>query len=360
MQALRTTAGGTAAAASTSRAAPGRGAGMRTSATRRLHLRLVVGLFLLSPLIGEFLLGNTPITQLPALPILATMYGGGAVLVREIARRTGRGWPTIVLLAAAYGLLEEGPIDQLLFNPAYLGLDSFAGFAPIPGTGVSALLLQGTLTLHTVWSICVPIVIVETFSRDPTRPWLGNVGLVVTGAVFLAGSLFLAVFQAVELHFVASPAQFVGSAVVIAVVIVLAFLVGRRPAPRVDLAAPSPWVVAGAAFAASSSYWAPSVLLPDLSEWLTAGWWFVPVGASVMLCVRWSQRTGWGAAHRLALAGGALLTYVWAGFTQARELDDVSSSVAVLGNVVFGASALLLLVAAMNALRGPREETVTV
>jgi hypothetical protein len=100
-------------------------------------------LFLLAPYIGEFVLGNQPITAFPTLVLLAPMYGGGALLIREVARRTTGGWPVIIVLAAAYALLEEGPIDQMLFNPAYLGLDSFAEQAPIPGLGISASLTPG-------------------------------------------------------------------------------------------------------------------------------------------------------------------------------------------------------------------------
>ena len=52
---------------------------------------------------------------------LMPLYGAGALLVRESARRLGRGWPTIALFAAAYALIEEGPVDQMIFNPGYLG-----------------------------------------------------------------------------------------------------------------------------------------------------------------------------------------------------------------------------------------------
>src|SRR5690348_15573402 len=76
-----------------------------------------LGLFLLAPLVGEYLLGNVAISQLIALAFLAPLYGGGALLIREVARRTGRGWPMMVLLALAYGLLEAGMLDQSLFNP---------------------------------------------------------------------------------------------------------------------------------------------------------------------------------------------------------------------------------------------------
>jgi hypothetical protein len=328
------------------------------NAVRRQHHVLAIGLFFLSPLVGEFLLGNEPITSLPGLFLLAPMYGGGALLIREIARRTGRGWPTMVLLAAAYGLLEEGPIDQLLFNPAYLGLDSFVGLAKVPVLDVSASLIQATLTLHTVWSVCVPIAIMETFSDDPKRPWLGNVGLAVTGVAFVAGSVLLAAVQYQQFRFIASVIQFIGSAIIIAALIVLAFVGGRRPAPRSDAPAPAPGLVGAVAFGVSSVYWIESEFLPEdlVSEWLSVGWWFVLVGVIVALCVRWSRRCDWDATHRLALAGGALLTYVWAGFAHAQATNDVPSTVAVLGNMVFGLSAITLLAAAVGGLKRRRAE----
>jgi hypothetical protein len=67
-----------------------------------------VALFFLSPLVAEFLLGDFGLGALFVLIGLAPMYGGGAIVIREVVRRTGRGWPSIVLLALAYGVLEEG------------------------------------------------------------------------------------------------------------------------------------------------------------------------------------------------------------------------------------------------------------
>lgn len=80
------------------------------------RLAPVIGLFLLAPFVGEFLLGNITIEGLFIGVFLAPMYGGGAILVRELARRYGGGWPTMALLACAYALIEEGPLDQLLWK----------------------------------------------------------------------------------------------------------------------------------------------------------------------------------------------------------------------------------------------------
>ncbi|UKY54485.1 hypothetical protein [Streptomyces inhibens] len=103
------------------------------------------------------------------------------------------------------------------------------------------------------------------------------------------------------------------------------------------------------AFGGCSLYWIRDTLLPDdISDWAPVGGWFVPAGVLVTLCVRWSCSRGWGAAHCLALAGAALLTYVRVGFLHAWE-TDVPRATGVLGNLVFGAGALIQLAVAARA-----------
>ncbi|GAA5165038.1 hypothetical protein GCM10023321_54540 [Pseudonocardia eucalypti] len=195
---------------------------------------LAAGLFLLAPLVGEYLLGNTPITQPESLLGLAPMYGGGALLIREVTRRTGRGWPTMVALAAAYALLEEGPIDMMLWNPSYGGFSIADAYAEtyVPVLGTSVQLLQDVLTMHTVWSICVPIAVMETFAGDRTRPWLGRTGLAATALVFVTGSAALTALQIAQNQFVASPAELAWSFAAIAGLVVLGLRLGRDPAER--------------------------------------------------------------------------------------------------------------------------------
>jgi hypothetical protein len=145
-----------------------------------------VSLFLLSPLVAEFLLGNLPITLVGALVALAPMYGGGALLIRETARRAGLGWPSILLLALGYGLVEEGLVTQSLVNPNYAGQHLLRpGFVPVLGIGAPWTVF--VLTLHVVWSIATPIALVESMSRRPTAPWLGRLGLTVVGVLFAVG-----------------------------------------------------------------------------------------------------------------------------------------------------------------------------
>ena len=75
-----------------------------------------IGLFFLAPFISEYLLGDFPLTKLEYILILGPLYGGGALLIREVVRRSGKGWPTILVLAFAYAVLEEAFTTQTLFN----------------------------------------------------------------------------------------------------------------------------------------------------------------------------------------------------------------------------------------------------
>jgi hypothetical protein len=47
------------------------------------------------------------------------LYGAAALLIRELARRFGVDWPGIVDLAAAFGIVQAGVVDQSLFSESY-------------------------------------------------------------------------------------------------------------------------------------------------------------------------------------------------------------------------------------------------
>lgn len=67
----------------------------------------VIGLYLTAPFIAEFLMGNISIALAFSLPLVGLLYGCGALLIREFARRLGGGWPMIITLGVAYGIYEE-------------------------------------------------------------------------------------------------------------------------------------------------------------------------------------------------------------------------------------------------------------
>ncbi len=119
-------------------------------------------LLALSPLIAEYLLGNLTFGQMGLFPLMMIFYGGGAVLIREVSVRSRRGWPTVVLLGLAYGVVEEALATQSLFNPNYLGAHLLEfGYIPAPWESPPRGRFTSSACIHAVWSITVPIALVE-------------------------------------------------------------------------------------------------------------------------------------------------------------------------------------------------------
>ncbi len=296
-----------------------------------------IALFFLSPLVAEFLLGDFTLAQLPFLVALAPAYGGAALLIRELTRRSGRGWPTMILLAVAYGVIEEGLETQSLFNPDYLNVHLLDhGFVPALGIAIPWTLF--VLSLHTVWSISVPIALVEEWTTRRTVPWLRRPGLIVTGVLALIGAVFTFAISYADGHFLASPTQLTVTAVIAAALIVIAFRLPRREPSLGAGAAPRPWVVLVAVLAAGGVFL--------VADWLPA------VPGSVLLAVLlvavttlilwWSRKPRWDGRHRFAAAAGALLTYAWHSFLM-HPVIKAPTALIVVSHVVFALAAVLLL-----------------
>jgi hypothetical protein len=300
---------------------------------RRVAPALV--LVLLAPFVGEVLLGSIPTHLIYAYPALVPMYGGGALLVRELTRRVGGGGLTVLLLGAAYGVVEEGLGDMSLFNPNFLGLHLLEHGNLF---GIGWVWWLDVLTLHVVWSIGTSVVLVEAlFARRGTAPWLGRVGLAMSGVVFALGTAL--VHAAAGEGYVLSPAQLVGSLGLILALVATAFLLPRSrrwPLPARDpRRVPHPWLVGVAAFVPASAFMAldPRVTgalqLPALGVILADVVLYLLAASTVS---RWSKRRGWGGIHRFALAAGAALTYAWCGlvFTGRNAPDLVGQAVVAL------------------------------
>jgi hypothetical protein len=276
-------------------------------------------LVVLAPVIAEFLLGDFSIRSLPLVLVFLPQYGCGALLVREVARRTGRGWPTMLLLAVAYALVEEGFTTQSLFNPNYARLRLLDyGYVPALGTSLNWSLF--VLSIHVVWSISTPILIAEGVAAERrTTPWLRRPGLAITAALFVLGCVLTTSFSLAS-HFVASVPQFAAVAVLVVAAVVAAFTLFRpsaggaaastdRPPP------PSPWLVGVVSFALATAFeliehFAQGPATPAVVGVL--GMLACEVVA-IVLIARWSRRPGWGPHHYLAIATGTVLTYTWVG-----------------------------------------------
>ncbi|MFC6084242.1 hypothetical protein [Sphaerisporangium aureirubrum] len=317
----------------------------------------IVSLSLLAPFVAELLLGDVALPSVGIVAVFVPLYGSGALLIRELARRTGRGWPTIALLAGAYGVLEEGFATMSLFNPDFAGhrlLDE----SPLPFLGMGAKWTVYVLSLHVIWSICTPIALAETLFPSRARvPWLRTRGLVVTSAVFLltvalywAGALYAAGTTPGVPVFQPSVQQMTATAVTAVALVVAAFAV--RPnatASRLPGSVPSLLLVFAASLVVTSvvrqsadhlhGWVSVAVCLPAEAVAMAALWWY-------------GRRRAWGPPQVFAAASGAVVTYAWSSFFLTPIVGTTDPVIARIGNAVYTLIAIAILALAARRLRG--------
>ncbi|MFI7291669.1 hypothetical protein ACIBRY_34240 [Streptomyces anulatus] len=330
----------------------------------RTRIGAAVGLLLLSPICAEYLIGydqiiSNPLDMLTGLLVLGPLHGTVAVLIREAARRTGRGWPTMVLLSAACGLIQAGVIDQSLFNPDFVPEASWDDDrlpTLIAGLGVSVKHVVGFVGGHIIWSFCAPIGVVEScVPRIADRPWLGRVGITVMIVLYGLGALVI--FKEHSKQFLATPAQFGTVGLFALGLAVAAFAMPRRFPRRVSDGRDSDSRVSdgqgGGGRGAGGRVpplWAVgcgAVVLMGAHQLSSPGWGGVALNIAALalaggalLC--WSGRSDWGPAHVLAVCGAALMVNAALSFV-VEPLGDTSPAVKYGANAVLMIVVLLLL-----------------
>ena len=213
----------------------------------------VLALAVLAPVCAEYLWGYDDSTGHPGtlvgnLIIFTPLYGCPALLIREVARRRGLGWPGIVLLAAAFGVIEAGLVDQSMFSRDYRDIPYWHDIADptyVAPIGLSIFLAVTFVSNHVIASIAGPIALVEALAGKRGRePWLGRPMIVVTTLLYLGASALVLGDHLANESDHASAGQLVGAGVAAALLIVGALLMGRRTPTQRAGAAPSPWLVA--------------------------------------------------------------------------------------------------------------------
>lgn len=162
---------------------------------KAIHRRPILFLFILSPIIGEVLSGSTPPLAFinPAVFIfLGSLYGSGALLVRDYARRWHKGWRSILLLGAAYGIIEEGILVRSFFNPQWKDLGVLSTYGR--WLGVNWVWAEWLAIYHAIFSITIPIFLVElTYPQSRGQIWLTK-NLRILFHALLVASIFAGFF----------------------------------------------------------------------------------------------------------------------------------------------------------------------
>lgn len=314
---------------------------MTDLAPRRTRFIGVVAVLLGAPVCAELIQSYLDITGdafelLFVVVFLAPLYGGAALLIREVAVRTGRGWPGRLLLAAAFGLLMTTTIDGSLFTPEWPDIDywdDIMGSALVGGVSVYALTTW--VMGHVLMSVGAPLVVVEGLLPEGRgRPWLGRFGIVVLALLGTAVAVFVhhdpdaAAVEASTLDRVVSVA---------AVLLLVAVAMSPWGRPLTPVAGRSParplWLgVAGFGL----------MLTFDLAPISWAGVavaWAALLAGGVLVVVR-SRSPHWGVRHLVAVAYGGLLARTSTGFLSPVP-EGVDPAAKLAQNSVF----LLLLLA---------------
>ncbi len=241
-------------------------------------------LLILSPGIPEYLSGSSNMGLLVVFPpvfflLLAAnlgLYGPGVILIREAKIRWNRGWASVFLLGAAYGIVEEGLALRTLFNPT----SSVVGNLGVYGhwLGVNWVWAIGLVIFHSVFSIGLPIFIFGLAFPDlKSKSLVSITGIRISILTLAIDSVLLSIF------FVNYwPAEIWGllilSSIVVALLVIAAkklpadFLKTVRAEPRwrprafflLGVAFFPIWLVAGG-FAAGANLFPPVIIVFDVA-----------------------------------------------------------------------------------------------
>lgn len=311
----------------------------------------MLAVLVLSPICAEYLSAyDTSTTDLAALAggllVLGPLYGAPAVLAREVAVRRGLGWPGLLLLVTALGVLQAVVIDQSVVNPDYRGFEGWAELwrpTYVPALGLSAYAAVAFVLGHTVASFGAPLALVGVVSRHGRRPWLGRWSAALLTLLYLAAAAIVLADHLASEGWQLSTGQLIGALAVVLGLIWAALRTSTPPSGRSDrsdrraLRPPHPalLVLAGGAVESALGW---SLVWPALIATVLG------LGALAVALVRWGRSTAWTPRHVAALALGVLLSRALGGFV-VQPVDGGRTAATLLVNV-----AALLLVAVLGAL----------
>jgi hypothetical protein len=308
-------------------------------------------MMLLAPTFTELLLGGTRLSTLIAFPPVLLMeilvWGGGAVLLRALARKLKLGWSSLLLFALALAVAEEFVIQQTSLAPLVIQLK---GVEWGRAGGINYVYALWALVYEAAWVVLFPTVVAELVfpdRRDGT--WLSTPMAVVLAILFVLGAIMawfawthiarvktfhLPLYNPTRVELVAGIAVIVGL-IVWGITFPPTFGRAWRPA--------SPAVVGGLGCLWGVLWFVLAVLAFGIAPQMSAPAVFAAGAAVVLIIVlvlpRWTSNAAWTQRHSYCLFTGALtgaMSISFLGFRGAARED-------IVFKVVTNAIALLLM-----------------
>ncbi len=293
-------------------------------------------LMLLAPLLTEVLPGATRFGALVyVLPIEIAVWGGGAVLIRELIRRNGLGWQALLLLALVLSIAEECLIQQTSLAPLVIKLK---GVEYARWAGVNYVYLLWALAYESVLVVMLPVLLTELLFPDRREQgWLSRTGGAIVALFFAIGCLFAwfswtQIARVKVFHLPPYPPPLAAVLAALGAMAVLAFLAlgpwRRAFTPARAKQPPSPWLVALCGIAWSAVLYAMVLLAfgiaPQIPPAVPISGWIVAVAAALGVLPHWTAHPDWRPAHRYALIFGVVgsaMAVSFVGFIGAAPVD---------------------------------------
>lgn len=283
----------------------------------------ILCLVLLSPGIPEYLSSSSPLSTLLVNPGIfflqlaanVGLYLPGVLLIREAMIRWQKGWGSVLLLGAAYGILEEGIVLETLFYAR-------AGPVGVLGSyghwlGVNWVWIPGVLLVHMLLSISLPILLLGlALPGTHGRSLVGRRGISLAFLLWAVDLPLLALFvHAVYRYWMGWPIFF-SSLLAIAALVFVAYVVPARLMPR--RSGPPRVAPLGAALMGASIFPALWLLEGALEFWRAPPWsailLIVSVEGALGFLIVWAVGSTHHEPQLVALAGGMILPIAVLGF----------------------------------------------
>ena len=291
---------------------------MKTANNSHPKIPPAIVLFLLSPTIAELLSGSAPPAEFfnpIVFLLLASLYGSGAILMRELTLRWKKGWLSLLLLGAAYGVIEEGLMVKSFFDPSWPDIEVLGVFGR--WMGINWVWAEMLIIYHAVFSIAIPVLLVElVYPSQRKELWVGRRKLGGL-AVLLAGVVLLGYFGLTP-YYPPFP-QYLSAVILVAFFIFLAWRVPSEDGKKGFTKLPRPVYFWAAGFLGTVGFfvifWAlPSLLSPLLVMFLGA-----LLGFSFVAFLKYVDWSDCGDLNKFALISGGLAFFIF--LAPLQELD---------------------------------------
>ena len=305
-------------------------------------------LVFLAPFIAEVLSGATKVSILFVLIPEMMVWGCGALLIRELVRRWGGGWASLLCLGLGLSIAEEFLIQQTSLAPL-----------PFPGAlvrygrawGVNWIYFLFMLGFESVFVVLVPVRVTEMlFAERRNELWLRTRGMVITSVIFLLGCriawyAWIKRARPIVLH--APPydvpwVTILAGFLAIALLGVGAYAVRGIGTPGATRSTPSAWVVGLVVLVLGFPWYALMGFVFTPKQPHVGFGWVLAAGVAwgilgMLVLGHWAASARWTELHQWAAVFSATLVCMIAGYLG----SSTWSRVDLIGKIVFNVIAVV-------------------